>query len=110
MMNLEELKTILEATGFPVAYSHFLDGDIDPVPAPPFVVYLVTDSTNIFADNVVWKTIYTVQIELYTDKKDIDAEAKVEAVLTANEIAYQSSENYIQSEHLFQKIYEVGLI
>ena len=29
-MILSELKTILEATGFPVAYSHFVESDKQP--------------------------------------------------------------------------------
>ena len=30
-MNIEELKMILEATGFPVAYSHFVESENYPI-------------------------------------------------------------------------------
>jgi hypothetical protein len=109
-MILSEIKTILEATGFPVAYSHFIEAENLPVPDPPFICYLVAYSGNFIADNKVYKQIPTVQIELYTDKKDLEAEARVEAALDSNELPYQTTETYIDSEQLFQKLYEVRLI
>lgn len=109
-MNLEELKSILEGSGFPVAYLHFIEGENAPVPDPPFICYLVAYSGNFNADNKVYKQIQNIQIELYTDHKDLEAEARVEAVLDSNEIPYQTTETYIDSEQLFQKIYEVRLI
>jgi hypothetical protein len=108
-MTLEEINTILKTTGFPVAYSHFVESENEPVPAPPFLVYLVAFSSNFMADNRVYKSIQTVQIELYTDKKDLEAEAILEAALNDNQLPYQTTETFIDSEQLFQKIYEVRL-
>lgn len=109
-MNLTELHDILQAAGFPVAYSHFVEAENAPIPAPPFICYLVAYSTNFNADNKVYKSIQAVNIELYTDKKDVDAEANLETVLNDNQIPFQSTETWIDSENLFQKIYEVRLI
>jgi hypothetical protein len=108
-MKLEELKTILEATGFPVAYSHFTQTDNNPLPFPPFIAYVVAYSANFVADNHVYKKGDVVQIELYTTLKDEEAEAAVEAVLNEAELPYESTETYIDSEQLYQKIYEVRL-
>lgn len=109
-MNLNELRIILEATGFPVAYYHFIESENNPIPSPPFICYLTIDSSNFSADNSVYYPIQNVQIELYTDKKELEAESKIEAVLNENEIPYSTSEAFIESESLFQKIYEVRLI
>lgn len=109
-MTLIELKNILEATGFPVAYSHFVETDHEALPEPPYILYLVVYSSNLMADNTVYKSIQNVQIELYTDKKDLDAESVLETVLNENEIPYDTTETYIESEQLFQKIYEMRLI
>jgi hypothetical protein len=109
-MTLTELKIILEATGFPVAYSHFVPTNGDPVPDPPYICYLSTFSSNMKADNKVYKQITNVQIELYTKKKDLLAESTVETVLFDNEIPWESSEIFIDTEELFQKIYEVRLL
>ena len=108
-MNLEQLKTILEATGYPVAYFHFKETGNEPLPKPPFIVYFTAFSSNFMADNKVHIPIENVQIELYTSKKDLDAEAKVNAVLNENEIPFETSESFIESEGLYQKIYEMRL-
>lgn len=108
-MKLEELKTILEATGFPVAYSHFVETENNPLPRPPFIVYLVSFSSHLHADNQVYKPIENIQIELYTFKKDQEAEAILEAVLNENELPYSTTETFIESEELYQKIYEMRL-
>ena len=108
-MKLSEFKTILEATGFPVAYTHFTETANEPLPQPPFIVYLAAYSSNFMADNKVHIPIKNVQIELYTDKKDLDAEAKVEAVLNEHEIPFQTSEIFIDGEQIYQKIYEMRL-
>ena len=108
-MNLAELKNILQATGYPVAYLQFHETENEPLPHPPFLVYLTTYSSNMFADNKVHQEIENVQIELYTDKKDLIAENKVATVLKEHEIPYQTTESYIDSENLYQKIYETRL-
>jgi len=108
-MTLTQLNTLLKATGYPVAYSHFVGTDAHPVPNPPYITYFVDESSNFFADNRVYAKSNFIIIELYTDRKDMVAEGKVEALLDENEIPYESSETYIESENLFQKIYNVRL-
>jgi hypothetical protein len=108
-MNLEKLKQILDATGLPVAYSHFTETEFEPLPNPPFITYLVSYSSNFMADNRVHLPVDNVQIELYTDKKDLENEAKVEKVLNENELPFSTTESFIESERLHQKIYEVRL-
>jgi hypothetical protein len=103
-MTLEELNIILEQTGYPVTYSHFSKPQ-----TPPFITYLVTFSSNVFADDKVHKKIENAQIELYTNKKDITAENVLELLLDSNEIPYEVAETYIDSEKLYQRIYEVSL-
>lgn len=109
-MNLTELHTILEATGIPVAYSHFEETDTEPIPNPPIICYWVTYSSNFSADNIVFKQILNVQIELYTDKKDLTTESLIESKLNQYELPFMTTETYIPSEDLFQKIYEMRLI
>jgi hypothetical protein len=109
-ITLEKLALILQSTGFPVAYSHFVESENDPLPAPPFITYLVAYSSNFGADNSVYYQIRNVSIELYTDTKDLETEQIVEHVLNENELFYQSTETYIESEQLYQKIYEVRLL
>jgi hypothetical protein len=108
-MKLEELNIILEAAGYPVAYSHFVETDNEPLPVPPFICYTVTFSANFSADNKTYKSIENVQIELYTDRKNLEAEAALELLLIENDLPYGTTETFIDSEQLYQKIYEVRL-
>lgn len=109
-MTLNEIYTILKVTGYPVAYSHFTASPNNPLPTPPYITYLSAYSSNFKADNRVYFKSDNLQIELYTAKKDLIAEKKLEDLLDNNEIAYESTETWIESEQLFQKIYEVRLI
>ena len=108
-MTQSELYTMLKATGFPVAYSHFKESPNTPLPSPPFICYLSAYSGNFKADNKVYKKINNYQIELYTVIKDSVAEKKIEDLLDANEIAYETTETWIDTEKLFQKIYEISI-
>ena len=103
-MTLVELKRLLDTTGYPVAYSHFNEPK-----ATPFITYLVTYSSNFHADNKVHKKINNVDIELYTDKKDLQAEEKLESILDDQELPYDKVETFISEEKLYQIIYEVRL-
>jgi hypothetical protein len=104
-MRLGELNDILKTTGVPVAYSHF-----GKPQKPPFITYVVAYSSNFGADDRVYQEIENVQIELYTSKKDLEAESRVKAVLDANGFYYETTETYIPTEKLYQKIYEVRLL
>lgn len=106
-MTLAELVTILKSTGYPVAYSHF---NSDSVPPPPFITYRVDGSANYFADDRVHQKINNVLIELYTNKKDLSAETAVETALDANDLPYETTETWIESEMLFQRAYTIGVI
>ena len=104
-MTLEKLNTILKAADYPVAYSHFNDSV-----KPPFITYLITDSENFTADNQIYKRIDNVNIELYTKIKDLAAEKKLEDLLNTNELVWDVSEEWIDTEKLFQRVYGIRLI
>ncbi|MEN0650584.1 hypothetical protein NSQ82_16495 [Caldifermentibacillus hisashii] len=109
-MTVLELVNILKATGYPVAYSHFESTETNPAPDPPFICYVIPDTDNFKADNKVYHKISNVDIELYTDYKDFEAEQKLEDLLELYEIPWDSYETYIESEKMYQKLYEVRLI
>ena len=48
-----------------------------------------------------------MRVELYTDRKAPEVEAKVEAVLDAAGIFYNKSEVWIQSEKLYEVLYSM---
>lgn len=102
MKTLEILETFKEQFNIPFAYDHFAEGES---PEPPFAVYLYPNSDNFSADGIAYFPVNVVNIELYTDKKDIELERNFEALLTENGIFYAKSEVWIESERLFEVVY-----
>lgn len=100
---MEELLTIIKETGIPFAYDHFAEGES---PDPPFICYLLPGSDNFAADGRVYFKINEVRIELYTDSKDLSVEQKLEDVLDAHEVFYNKSETWIDSEKLYEILYQ----
>ena len=78
-MLLSEVYTLLKELQFPLAYHHFEEGSR---PRPPYLVYLVTDSDNHGADNWTYHKQNNLQVELYTTKKDLATEQRVESLFS----------------------------
>ena len=96
---MDKLVSIMKEINLPFAYDHFAEGEaVDP----PFICYLLPGSDNFSADGRVYHKISEVHIELYTDKKDLSVERKVEAVLDHHGIFYEKSEVWIESEKLYE--------
>lgn len=104
-MTQAELYQALKAIGYPVAYLHF-----ENPPQPPYLVYLFTYSSDLMADNQNYVEVSNFQVELYTNKKDLAAERKVQDKLKELKLPYTKTETWIDSEKLFQVIYEIQLI
>ena len=101
-MDEATLFNLLKTTGLPVAYRHF----VSP-PAPPYVVYLFSYSSNFGADNKVYQKVPNYQVELYTQIKDPTSEALIEGLFDENGIYWEKTETYIDSEGLYQVLYEI---
>ena len=48
-----------------------------------------------------------LDVELYTDKKDLALEEELEKILDAQGIFYNKTETYIKSEKLYEVLYEL---
>lgn len=102
-MTISEIGKLLEATGIPVRYGFFKEPQ-----KPPFICYVVAYSNNCFADDAVIQRIDHIQVELYTEKKNEEAEDKVEKALSS--FSWNKEENYIDDEKLWQILYEMEVI
>ena len=103
---MDDLVKLLEETGIPFAYDHFAEGES---PDPPFICYLLPQSDNFSADGKVYLKVSNVNIELYTDSKDLTVEQKLEAVLDTHGIFYDKTEVWIESEKLYEVLYSFEL-
>jgi len=100
-----ELYQALKSLGMPVAYGSFTS----PV-SPPFITYQFAYSNDFMADNINYFEISNFQVELYTSKKDLSAEQKVQDKLKELGLPYSKIEAFLEDEKLYQVIYEVQLV
>lgn len=105
-MTYDDITNMLKEAGLPLAYDHFAEGES---PAPPFLIFLFPSSDNMFADNGVYFKISQLNMELYTDKKDPELEEKLEDILTAHEIPWEKSEVWIDSEKMYEVLYQTEI-
>nr|DAM81545.1 MAG TPA: tail completion protein [Caudoviricetes sp.] len=103
-MTHQEVMAMLAEMNLPYAYDHFVEGES---PAPPFLVFLYPGSNHFAADGKVYFKVNRLNIELYTDKKDVELEETVEAVLDKHGIFYEKSEIWIESENLYEGLYQM---
>lgn len=103
-MTKTEVVQMVKKFGLPYAYDHFAEGES---PEPPFVVYLYPGSDNFAADGTVYFKKDRLHVELYTDSKDPVLEQQIEDVLDAHGLFYNKSEVWIQSERLYEVLYQM---
>lgn len=100
-----ELDNITEVKG-KVRYRAFPPSEI---PKPPYICYLVTDSNNFNADNIVFSPGDNIDIELYTSIRDFALENKLEAALARLEIPWTRTDSYQTSEEVYIIIYSITI-
>lgn len=100
----EEVIKLMATINLPYAYDHFAEGES---PEPPFVIFLYPRSVNFAADGVVYHKLSRLNIELYTDIKNLDLESKVESILTTKGLFFSKSEVWIKDEELYEVLYEM---
>lgn len=103
-MTHDEVMAMMGETGLPFAYHHFAEGES---PEPPFAVFLYPGADNFSADGKAYYKINRLDIEVYTDLKDVELETRVEAVLEGHGIFYAKSEVWIEFENLYEVLYEM---
>jgi len=104
-MTLQELFQELKTIGYPVSYGSFAI----PV-SPPYLIYQFAYSNDFMADGHNYMEISNFQVELYTDTKDLAAEKAVQDKLKEIQLPYSKIETYLDSEKLYQIIYEIQII
>ena len=106
-MTYDNVIEMLEEAGLPLAYDHFAEGES---PDPPFLIFLFPGMDNVFADDTVYQRIDELNIELYTDKKDPETENTIEDILISHELPYEKSEVWIESEKMYEVLYQTQMI
>lgn len=101
-MNGIELKEFIASLGLPYAYYEFTN---QTAVAPPFICYYLADSSDFAADGINYSKIRQLVIEVYTEAKDFELEARVETALTAAGIFFTRDEDSIDTEQMYMVTY-----
>ena len=99
--------TTTPATILPYAYYAF---NKDTAKAPPYIVYLSPGRSDLFADDLNYKQILDLDIELYTKTKRYDLETVIEANMKAAGLAYSKTESVIESDGVFMITYATEVL
>lgn len=83
------------------AYNHFADAQ-----ALPFAIYMEQDSNATFADDRTYHIDAPVEIELYTENKDLALEEALELLLAGYAYDKEASE-WIDEEKCYMTLYTV---
>ncbi len=109
-MTLEQLGNLLESVpGFfgRVVYLSFPVGE---APGLPFICYLQTGAVTMSADDRIYYSSPTVDVELYTALKSPETEAKIEAALAAAGIVWtRDQDEWLNSERCLMIVYHLTL-
>lgn len=108
-MTLNDLNVALRTIpGFDkkIAYRAF---PVGKAPKLPFICYQCTQTDNFFADGQTWQVIQGIDIELYTAKKDMGSEQKVESKLSELGLGWEKYEDYIDSENCYMITYSTEI-
>jgi len=106
-MTTQDVASMVASVGIPTAYYQFPN---DTGQEPPFICFYYPGDNDFKADNINYAKINRLIIELYTDSKDFALEAAVEQVLKDNELAFIRNETYIDSERMYEVIFETQVI
>ena len=103
-MNKERVVAMLDRIGLPYAYHHFAEGE---APELPYIIYYYPDTDNFGADNTVYHQALDLALELYSKIRDFDTEWNIEDELYLEDLFWQKSETYIESEKMYMIRYEM---
>lgn len=105
-MTYPEIDAMIGEVGLPYAYYQFPETGQQP----PFICWMLDGIDDLYADNINYQRIVVLVVELYTDEKDFEKEAAVEAVLAAHGLSYGMAEQYIDSERMHETVYTMEVV
>ena len=103
----KHIESILQPIGLPLAYRTFKPYKNKPVPAPPYLIYIISNESAHGADNKnLYKRLH-VAVELYTTTKNTVLEEKVEDAISQYE--FEKYESYIDNEKMYFVSFEFDI-
>lgn len=106
-MTVKAIKELIESTGLKTAYYQY---PVNSAPPIPYTVYYFPRTEDFQADSINYAHINALNVELYTKEKDFNTEALLESAFKNAEISYRKSETYLESEKMYEVLYEMEVL
>lgn len=106
-MTYEDIASMIDSIGIPYAYYEF---DNASGQQPPFICFYYPNDDDFHADGSNYSHITALNVELYTDEKDFDAEAAVETAFAEYGITFSKAETKIDTEKMYQVLYQTEVL
>lgn len=106
-MTTQEVASMVESFGLPFEYYQFPEGTDQQ---GPYVTFFYDGTDGMYADDSNYCTIERLNIELYSDDKDLALERKIERILGENGMAFSKSEAFIDDEKQYFVVYSMEVI
>jgi hypothetical protein len=110
-MTYAEVRNLLDdlsaELGIPYEYQSYRKGT---APDPPYFLFTYPASGDLIADNRNYAMFRTLDIELYTLKKNFAMEMKLEKFLQDHDMPYSLlADEWLESEGMHETLYETGV-
>lgn len=105
-MTYQQILDALEETDLPVVYNAW---EIGNVPDLPYIVFTYPNNNDFKADDENYVEIVALNIELYSETKDIPLEKDVEEVLK-DYFVFSKESIWLESEHMNETLYQTEVI
>lgn len=105
-MTHKEISAMVDEMGYPSAYRRF---EGEPT-STPFIIFYSPETIDLFADGKNYQRVEILNIELYTVRKNFEAERNVEAVLEKYGFSYSKDEQSAGEKEALGIIYTMGVL
>lgn len=105
-MKRTDFGELLEELNLPYVFWQF-DNEEETIPELPYLVYYDIDPFIFYADNKPYYCASKFAVELYTEEKADDLQAKLEGFFNSHNFSFIHEPRFIPEEDLFQEYYEV---
>lgn len=107
-MTRKEVAAVIKSIGLPFVYYAWKEKE---APELPYICYYYPDEDFEAADNEHFAKIARLNVELYTENKDLQLEDTAEAALDTDELSIVAkSSTYLQDEQMYETLYELEVI
>lgn len=103
-MKQSEVFRLLKSTGIPTTYAEWPQGERAVFPN---IVFIHSGYGQFMADNFMYFTVNRWDIELYTARKDPEAEERLLHMLNENKIIWSKINETRINEELYQVVYTI---